>query len=776
MDTNNTLHDSQLHFKDISHLFAQLPSADVEQFYQGYQLWQRQQHIVLLEAQIAALTQQIAENDAYMQQSQPSPIALAALVQLQASGVEDIDLLERMLERGERWLDHTIQLLERCKQLGVIRGNYTEWCQHALDGAYEWIASMSESVDILDAVEQEDNANPAAAGATDTGEQSDVELKQATEELLLQKLMSDSDTVPTEPPYEDNIATVADEATPLATTLAVPASETESDPDTTESSAEVSPLAASAATVDMTTSTDETGGEVTDTTAPTESSDVTIPDSMQTPIPAEDIDQSDLAEAASNGTSPSDTAEIPMLASDFGPFDLTDADPMLSDTAEIPVLTGDLDALDLVDEEQEDDEDDDYYTPRSESAELPVITDNFDPLNFGDDDDDDTISSDTAKLPIITGKLDTSGPTETNVDDTSLSDTAEIPMLTDSIDLLDLADTDTDDTTILDVVTPPSTLADNIDLPDPIEADADDTTILDVVTSSTLADNTDQSDLVETDVNTATVPDSADDTILATTTDLPDSTEADADDTILAAPTDLPDSTETRATDNAPDEKIGAVEHEADFTDEEMPAAVLAAPDSAGEADEVAAQTMQAEDTANATVEALDTPPALEDITEHPTTLEQTQVDDTITEHPTTLEQTQVDDTITEHPTTLEQTQVDEFYSEIPAQDADAQVIPWSTADMLEITEKISTIYPSSNQQELHAEPTPTAMPEADAASTITPPATEENADADNKTIAPPPEIRWRTEEAPQVLQTTEKPKKRRRFFLWRLLAIILRQ
>ncbi len=616
MDTNNTLHDAQLHFKDISHLFAQLPPAAVGQFYQGYQHWQQQQHLAQLEIQIATLQQQIAENDAYMQQCQPSSIALAALVQLQASGVEDIDLLERMLERGESWLDHTIQLLERCKQLDVIRGNYTEWCQHALDGAYEWIASMGEGVDILDGAELEDNASSAEVLP-------DVELEQATEELLLQKLMSDTDTVPTEQQDTDSESTVADEAVPIDTAPEVAASEPQSTSDSIEISAEVLPLTDTVAAADMETSGDNRENEEADTTKSTDVSDSTSLDSMQTAVFADASNQSDIAEMPVNDTSLSDTAK------------------------------------------------------------LPIITDKLDQSDLSATDADDTSFSDTAKLPIITDKLDQLDLSATDADDTSLSDTAKLPIITDKLDQLDLSATDTDDTSF----------SDSIDSSDFTKADADDTIILDTVTPPTPAASVGPSDLIET-----------------------------------GSAADMPG------------ENIETVEDRAAYNNEDTSAAALVAQDSPEGTDEVARQTIQAEDTANATVEALDTSIAQEDISEQSEN--------------------------------VEQIRVEEFLYEIPAQDATIQFIPWSTADMLAITEQLPAIYPSSHQQELSTEPSPTAMTEVNAASTIAPPATEENINAD-KTAAPP-EIRWEIEATPQVLQPTVKPKKRRGF-LWRLLAVILR-
>lgn len=85
----------------INHVFANLQPQDVEQFYTGYRQWLYQHQLADLHAQLATLRQQIAANNLLMQQVYPSPIALAALASLQSKGVTDLDLLDRMLDRGE---------------------------------------------------------------------------------------------------------------------------------------------------------------------------------------------------------------------------------------------------------------------------------------------------------------------------------------------------------------------------------------------------------------------------------------------------------------------------------------------------------------------------------------------------------------------------------------------------------------------------------------------------------------------------------------------------
>src|SRR6266702_2441299 len=170
---------------EINFIFARLDPQGVERFYQSYQLWTLQQQIAGLQTQITTLHQQIAENNERMQRSHPSAIALATLARLQSHGVTDVDLLDHMLARGEAWLDQTMQRLAYCEQFDFIRDNYTEWCQHALDGAYDWIDSMQNS----STISSPEESNLAVTYAARTN----GSLDEVTEEILLQKLMSDEE-------------------------------------------------------------------------------------------------------------------------------------------------------------------------------------------------------------------------------------------------------------------------------------------------------------------------------------------------------------------------------------------------------------------------------------------------------------------------------------------------------------------------------------------------------------------------------------------------------
>ncbi len=168
---------------EMSQVFAQLDPEEVEQFYASYKLWELQQRIASLQSDIDALRQQIAANREQMQQATPSPIALASLARLQSHGVNDIDLLDRMLEHGEQWLDRAMQHLEYCEQMGFIHDNYSEWCEHALEGAYDWIDSIQQAGSA--------EAPSEARGIAEQTGDAQAAQPETTEEIFFQKLMSE---------------------------------------------------------------------------------------------------------------------------------------------------------------------------------------------------------------------------------------------------------------------------------------------------------------------------------------------------------------------------------------------------------------------------------------------------------------------------------------------------------------------------------------------------------------------------------------------------------
>ncbi|HTI13444.1 MAG TPA: hypothetical protein VL461_02590 [Dictyobacter sp.] len=222
-----------LDYTDLDNLFTQFQPQEMEQFYRIYQLWFQNRQYKQLQQQIQELQQRITENAAFMQQWEPSPLALAVLSQLQTNGVSDVDLLDKMLERGETWLDHSLQLLQRCEELDLIKGDYTQWCEHALEGAYEWIASMSEAEEDVPSPHTPTTVEPA------NEEQTAEPLQIATEDILLQKLMSDDDDEITVQSIDDttDIVQIRDAAevntnTPFETNITLPADETVvNDPD-----------------------------------------------------------------------------------------------------------------------------------------------------------------------------------------------------------------------------------------------------------------------------------------------------------------------------------------------------------------------------------------------------------------------------------------------------------------------------------------------------------------------------------------------------------------
>ncbi len=170
---------------EVTAIYTRLHPQEVEQFYTGYQLWTIQQRMDCLQTNISTIQQQMAENAECMQQVQPSSLTLATLTRLQANGVNDIDLLDRLLDRGEDWLEQTMQHLTYCEEIDVIQGNYTQWCQHALEGAYEWIGSIQHTESAASTAEIQ------AVETSTTGTSQTSSLDEATEERLLQKLLSD---------------------------------------------------------------------------------------------------------------------------------------------------------------------------------------------------------------------------------------------------------------------------------------------------------------------------------------------------------------------------------------------------------------------------------------------------------------------------------------------------------------------------------------------------------------------------------------------------------
>ena len=172
---------------DLNAIFTHFSPQDIEEFFQLYQLRSLRKKREEIVAHIHELQQQIAENEARLKAVSPSTIALATLTQFRAIGVDDPDLLDRMLERGDEWLDQTLQLFELCERLDILQENATQWCTHALEGAYKWIESMSD----INEEGASDNSTTLSLPAIST-EQLLSEV-QPTEVEFLKKLMSEGE-------------------------------------------------------------------------------------------------------------------------------------------------------------------------------------------------------------------------------------------------------------------------------------------------------------------------------------------------------------------------------------------------------------------------------------------------------------------------------------------------------------------------------------------------------------------------------------------------------
>ena len=174
---NNSAHENPALRERFAEVFSRLSEQDVEQFYAQYQLWLLRRRVPIIQKQIEALDEHLAENQQVIQSLQPSAVALAVLARLQSNGVGNIELLDQMLERGEDWLDRMMQRLDYCEQVeDFIQGDYTQWCYRSLEGAYDWIDTL------LGAVEEGEEPRQLVEGDG-----------VATEELLLQKLRLDDE-------------------------------------------------------------------------------------------------------------------------------------------------------------------------------------------------------------------------------------------------------------------------------------------------------------------------------------------------------------------------------------------------------------------------------------------------------------------------------------------------------------------------------------------------------------------------------------------------------
>jgi hypothetical protein len=182
----------------LQQLFSLLSTSDIAQFSRAHQLWTLHQQIDLLYLQIALTHQEIQQNQEKLHIVQPTALELSTLTQLQANGVSDTDLLDRLLSRGETWLDYAIQLLTYCERMGLIQGDYTQWCELALEGAYDWISSINEDTNEDDPSNTDNHRDRPSASAQDSATPS-ADYDEHAETLLLRKLFLEAgEDVPTE--------------------------------------------------------------------------------------------------------------------------------------------------------------------------------------------------------------------------------------------------------------------------------------------------------------------------------------------------------------------------------------------------------------------------------------------------------------------------------------------------------------------------------------------------------------------------------------------------
>lgn len=194
----------QEHFAEV---FAQLLDRDIEQFYTQYQLWVLRHRLPILEQQLEALLAHVAENRQLIHALRPSAIAQAVLARLQSKGVESVDLLDRLLDQGEDWLDRMMQRLDYCEQVeDFIQGDYTQWCLNSLEGAYDWIDSVRVSSRGDAASLQDEEGVPAAEF-----------LPLVTEEMVLRRLKTDDGEPLPLPDAEEDQATIIAASLDVAT-------------------------------------------------------------------------------------------------------------------------------------------------------------------------------------------------------------------------------------------------------------------------------------------------------------------------------------------------------------------------------------------------------------------------------------------------------------------------------------------------------------------------------------------------------------------------------
>lgn len=123
----------------ITQLYERIPLEAMQQVADSYIAWYVQKVTQELDAKIASLRSQLEQNDKEEARLKPSPAELDAMRRLQNNKVTEVDLLDRLMEKGEEWLVLTMHRLDYFERAGLAPHDYPAWCEHALGGAYDWI-------------------------------------------------------------------------------------------------------------------------------------------------------------------------------------------------------------------------------------------------------------------------------------------------------------------------------------------------------------------------------------------------------------------------------------------------------------------------------------------------------------------------------------------------------------------------------------------------------------------------------------------------------------
>jgi hypothetical protein len=123
----------------ITQLYEHIPLEAMQQVADSYMTWYVDRATRQFDETIAKLRAELEENDKQEALFKPSSAELDAMRRLQANKVADVDLLDRLVGKGEDWLVLTMHRLDYFERAGLAPTDYPGWCEHALIGAYDWI-------------------------------------------------------------------------------------------------------------------------------------------------------------------------------------------------------------------------------------------------------------------------------------------------------------------------------------------------------------------------------------------------------------------------------------------------------------------------------------------------------------------------------------------------------------------------------------------------------------------------------------------------------------